>query len=78
MVRYTLMSAESVGAVAGVSAASCAAKRRELNDRLASANERAAVIETKLDLMLNITRLVLGAVVSGVVTIVVLLLTRGL
>ena len=54
----------------------CAGHRAEIDRRLADGNVRFARIETRLDSLLQITRIIAGAVIAGVVSLIVLLLTR--
>ena len=59
-----------------VTQAECERHRAEIGRRLADGNVRFARIETRLDSLLQITRLIAGAVIAGVVSLIVLLLTR--
>ncbi len=54
----------------------CRRHRAEIDRRLADGNVRFARIETRLDSLLQITRIIAGAAIAGVVSLIVLLLTR--
>ena len=59
-----------------VTRSECEQHRAQIDRRLADGNVRFARIETRLDSLLQITRLIAGAVIAGVVSLIVLLLTR--
>ena len=59
-----------------VTKSECAEHRAEIERRLADGNVRFARIATNLNSLLQITRVIAGAVIAGVVSLVVLLLTR--
>ena len=59
-----------------VTKAECEQHRAAFEKRLADGNVRFARIETRLDSLLQITRIIAGAVIAGVVSLIVLLLTR--
>lgn len=54
----------------------CAGHRAEIDRRLADGSVRFARIETRLDSMIQLGRIIGGGVLTGVVSIIVILLTR--
>lgn len=53
-------------------------EHKTIDRRLSEGDVRFTALETKLGSMVTLTKLILGAVVSGLVSIVVILLTRGI
>lgn len=56
----------------------CEQRRVELKERLNEGEVKFARIETQLNSLLAVNKLVGAAVVGGIVTIITLLLTRGI
>ncbi len=54
----------------------CELHRQEINRRLSEGSVRFARIETRLDSLLQICRLIGGGVLTGIVSIIVILLTK--
>ncbi len=61
-----------------VTCETCANHREEINERLNSGDVRFERLETKLDTLISTNRLIAGAVIGGVVTIIATLLLRGI
>lgn len=62
--------------IANVTKEQCELHRVEINRRLAEGSVRFARIETRLDSLLQICRLIGGGVLAGIVSIIVILLTN--
>lgn len=55
-----------------------AAEHRGLADKVENNEHKLLGVEVTLKNLVNINRLILGAIVSGLVSVIVILLTRGL
>ena len=53
-------------------------RRKEYGQKLADHETRLAIIESSLEQLTSVSKLILGAVCSGMVSIIVILLTRGI
>ncbi|MBQ8004452.1 MAG: hypothetical protein IJ299_05100 [Oscillospiraceae bacterium] len=61
-----------------VTCETCANHREEIHERLNQGNVRFERLETKLDTLIYTNRLIAGAVIGGVVTMIATLLLRGI
>ena len=61
-----------------VTCEACEAHRGEITKRLNRGDVRFERLETKLDTLISTNRLIAGAVIGGMATIVVTLLLRGI
>jgi len=56
----------------------CEERRKEYGQKLADHETRLAIMESALEQLTSVSKLILGAVCSGMVSIIVILLTRGI
>ena len=56
----------------------CEDYRKEYSEKLTNHEIRLVTLETTLEQLVSISKMLLGAVCSGMATIIILLLTRGL
>lgn len=56
----------------------CGAHREELEKKILDVSMKVVELETTLKSLVGINRLILGSLVTGMVTIVITLLTRGI
>ena len=56
----------------------CEERRKEYGQKLVDHETRLAIIESSLEQLTSVSKLILGAVCSGMVSIIVILLTRGI
>lgn len=56
----------------------CEERRKEYCQKLADHETRLAIMESTLEQLTSVSKLILGAVCSGMVSIIVILLTRGM
>lgn len=61
-----------------VTCVACEGHRKKIDERLSKGEVRFERLETKLDTLISTNRIIAGAVIGGMVTIIATLLLRGL